>query len=699
MTPRAIEDVPATSHFYFLYGSFNLSKWKIPYLASTVTLEEAARDLNLTTDIPGGEAVRWKIDELYQRDINWSRVERQIVPYLRATDIPQFFNSITIALLPWDSQTGALVSKFTESDNWNPPPLGQPDRFLKQLHVGPITLGYWDDWATINDGGSQSGQLRWNTREIFGVAIDGQHRLAAIKAFVEGNLGNPAIVATRVPVIFLIFDERLGFEAPVDQPIIELLRRLFIDLNKHAEKVTRARQMLLDDRDPHAVSVRQLIGEQLNDHLDDLNETPPRLPLALVDWHSEGAKFDQGPYLTTILGLDWIVSRVLDTRPIGDLTDYGAVRTQLSRLQSQLGIPLGHTVHRLEDLESVKLSPFTYDDADLELIGHAFGRVWSGPLIQILTKFSPYAALIAKRIADGTLSLDFQSWFRLNEGKEADHFDGRASQEYRRFLGRIATRQDNPISEGVLLAKREALNGLKRGNLAFNVVFQRALILAYLEYAKIGPADVDELTLAVEEDDYPDFGLESVEVPEGDLEELGPGTSDDHNAAPSSPRFDPVSHLAATTIERAGDFVTSMNLIVDCFPEFLDLAGEVEGDDGVRRSFWLGTFLKSDGTGIDFTQGASMRARELILVCAAMCLYASHRDASGVESFDEFWVPCLDNSGTSVQKRVGRAIRRFCREASAGGRILKSQGDEYDEDGAIREMEQRIQPIWKLLGL
>src|SRR5690606_14325219 len=120
-----------------------------------------------------------------------------------------------------------------------------------------------------------------------------------IKSFVRGNPGIRS-QNSRVPVILLLFDERVGFAAPEERPTVELLRGLFIDLNKNAQTVSRARQILLDDRDPHAVCVRRLVGSQLREDLNELGGSEPRLPLALVDWHREQAKFDDGPYLSTV---------------------------------------------------------------------------------------------------------------------------------------------------------------------------------------------------------------------------------------------------------------------------------------------------------------------------------------------------------------------------------------------------------------
>jgi hypothetical protein len=695
---RAVEDVPATSHFDFLYGTFGLSKWKIAYFATTVTMREAANDLHLTAEIPGAEGIQWHIDELYQRNIDWPRVEGGIVPYLRNPEVPQFFNSVTIALLPFDSETGELVPEFGENHSWAPPELFNPDRFKKISNVGPIAFGHWESWKSPDDQEFRSGQLRWNTRQVFGVAIDGQHRLAAIKMVTEGAPSG-RFDTTRVPVIFLLFDERVGFSAPDRYETVSLLRALFIDLNKHAKTVNRARQILLDDRDPHAIAVRCVVGNQLTEHLDELTESPPRLPLSLVDWHTEQAKFDAGPYITTILGLDWLVSRVLDTRPIGDYTDYSAIKRQIGRLQERLGIDLGPAFGRVEELENVKMSPFVYSDEDLELIGASFAQVWGRPLCRLLTEFLPYGTLKNKRLHDNSLSLEFQRWYELFERMRDDPYEGKATQEYRQYLGRLAARPDHPVSEAALKAALSGSEALKLGNLAFNVVFQRALVDALLEYVKIGPAAVDELAYLEEEEEYPDFGDE--DLAEEELEEvealgdMGELAGEETLAAPETR----VDQLANQYGLRADEFVRAMNRFAERVPDVLDINFAFKGSDGADRFFWLGTLRKAEG-GIDFTQGASNRAKDLLFIVAAMCLFDDRTEPSADSDFDEFWDLCVEGDGPAVCRAVGRAIKRFAKnEASAAGRILKSRDEDFDENSARDEAYYRMAQVWQALEL
>lgn len=716
--PRSVQDVNATPHFSFIYGAFRLSEWEIPYFASTISLEDAAQNLNLTADIPGAEEIDWRIEELYQRDINWPRVEQNIVHYLHDHNKAQFFNSLTIALLPFDTSTGRLRDSFEEVEGWTPPALAEEeDRFAQVEDVGPLRFGFWETWSSPDDPGFHRGEMRWNTKEIFGVAIDGQHRLAAIKSFME-QVGGTTQSDTRVPVIFLLFDERVGYRVPKQRPVVQILRELFIDLNKHAQTVNRARQILLDDRDPTAVSVRRMVGEKLNEEFHELSYVPPRIPLGLVDWHREQAKFDDGPYLTTVLGLDWMVSRVLKIKPIKDFTDYGALRTQLRQLEQQLAMKLPESHARLEEIEDIKLMPFSYPESELKKITEGFAEVWLSALCCILTKFSPYAEFIERRQQGKGLDLEFQHWYRLYDRKEKDSGEGQATIEYNKFVKRLAARQEKPVGEKTLKDRLAYLEEIKETNLAFKVVFQRALVSAFLEYQSITDRDIEELREeSAGEEEFPDFAFEygddefAVEEEEEDWgwpEDVGASPSDGElgqeeveQGAGGLPRDQAI--LADRAKKRAEEFIGALNKVVTKWPSFLRVDGAFEGDQGEKWLFWSGTFRKPEG-GIDFTQAASARATDLLFSVAAIDLYQSISGDKSADGFDEFWSWCMETEGAPrICKRVERAVTRFSKLTTSGSkgaaeRILEARGGVYGEDAAFDEARTRLRKLWMVLS-
>ncbi len=568
-----------------------------------MSLKQAATYLRLVNELAGAENRSWRLEELFQRDLNWPRVERQIVPYLNTVERPQFFNSLTVALLP---QKGNELQPSFDEDGWAPPEVPAV-KYGKNFPIGPILCSYWEDWSHVSEPQAKLGQVRWNPDEVFSVAIDGQHRLAAIQRFAETSGNEEGLTQTHVPIILLILDERLGYRSPTGQSVIEVLRTLFIDLNKHSEKVSRARQILLDDRDPHSLCVRALVGEELKDGSDELLCEPSSLPLNLIDWHTEQARFDDGPYISTILGLDWLVAQALGSKPIRDYMDYSQIRRQIRSFRKSLGVSLSEAEKRLKELEELEWRPFSYrgesNENELKVIQKAFSEVWAPGIVRILTTFLPYRTLIAERKTSGSLTSEFVSWFYLFTRKEEEKFGGEATEEYKRILGRLANR-DIPLSENQMDFKLERAEGVKSENLAFNVVFQRALFLAFIEFLKIDSDHLEEL--APEDDD--DGILDEIEEYEDD---------DDTEEDLDNTLWSTVGGKASLNYERAEQFVEALNRVVEHRPEFLDKDCPFDREDGNEDPLWAGMLRSSEGP-IDFTLGASRRSKEPIY-WAAVC--------------------------------------------------------------------------------
>ena len=703
---RLVVDAPATPHFDFLYGRYHLSPWIIPYLSTIIPIKDAADSLRLAADFPGSDDVQWRLDELYQREVDWPRVERKIVPYLYASEQPQFFNSLTIALLPLDNDLSALTSCFESTRQWHAPELGDRERFPKTLTAGPISCGFWMDWTDFSQAEARTGQLRWNPREVFAVALDGQHRLAAIKEFLKKpGIPDDHLDDTTVSVIFVVLDPALGYVAPRHTPLVEVLRTIFTDLNKHAKIPSRARQILLDDKDPASICVRALVGRSLCDGLEELQAPRPRLPLSLVDWHTEQAKFDEGPYVTTILVLDWAIAELTGAKPVQDFTDYAAVRRQLKALKQSLLISLAAAEDRLDELEPF-MRPFVFsDDEDaneLKLISGAFQRVWNPALVVLLTEFGPYRRLIEYRVREHALTLDFANWYRLRWQYKRDKFAGRATDDYRRFLGRLSSRK-TPVSERQLEDALKVIEGnIKLDSLAFNVVFQRAYFLAFVELRQITDLHLDELApdgLTFDDSEHDDARQQKDPA----VIDGADGKDSTASGEPEQPTelTDPLDERSTYLARRARRYVQALNSLVDAVPEILDPECTFSAPGGREQRFWLGTFLTAE-RGIDFTQGASRRGKEIIFWAVAMQMYAELVGAGQLETrldFDDLWaaVMAADNNFNS---RLFRSVKRFSdSDTSTGARVLASRGEAFSLDGSWDEARLRMSWLWTKLGL
>jgi len=654
-----------------------LGAWQIPYFVSTISIKDAARYLQLTKDLPGSSGVEWKISELFQREVDWRRVEDAIVPYLRHQDEPQFFNSLTIALLP-QSGDETYVPVSASDSGWHPPGLKTASAsFARIENIGPISMGFWDDWGSPLDAGFGRGVLRWNPDEVHAVAIDGQHRLAAIREYVKQDLD----AKTQIPVIFLVFSPELGYQPQGNESVLSVIRKLFIDINKHAKGLKRTRQILLDDRDPVSRCVRTLLSDSLQSNLDQLSENPPHIPLAIVDWHSDTAKFDDGPYVSSVLQVDWMVSQALGTRALGDPTDYTAIGNQVRELSKNLDLDLVGTQERLSGREESE-RPFAYSDDELAVIEGAFSAIWSRRFVSLLTEFAPYRALLERRVAGLSLAISWQMWFKLRSvvDKNGGLHSKRELEEYENEM----RSEDPPRSVTQYKNELDAVEAMKGDSLAYKVVFQKGFFLAAIEYAKFVAGDFEGLNewLMNEEPEFADIDLsDDIDLT---LDE-GVATSHGSDSASASER------------DNFDDFVASLNEVVERVPEFLDRAFMLADEGGSSGRFWLGTLVKAEGE-IDFTSAAATRAKDWIFLAASLGRIIRN---ANYEKFDFEWLDEVldDPDGFSFFGRMARAERRlWSTSTSCAGRILSAMERDYDETAARREITQRLGNLWAELN-
>ena len=171
-----------------------------------------------------------------------------------------------------------------------------------------------------------------------------------------------------------------------------------------------------------------------------------------------------------------------------------------------------------------------------------------------------------------------RNWYQLFDRKEKDRFSGRATDEYKQYIGRLQRREVSPVPETRLREDLEKIEGLKHDNLAFNVVFQKAYFLGFMDFRQITAAHVDEL--AGDRDGMPDLDeeeTESVDVETEDLAESEVGESGGFtNSAAET--------LAERTQERAKQYVEALNSLVAAWPEFLSIDATFADDQGQREA-------------------------------------------------------------------------------------------------------------------
>jgi hypothetical protein len=401
---------------YGQHGEYSLSGHvRVPYFAALLDLKRVTKELKTHEEVTPSLDNNYNLVELFQRNIDPERVRKEIVEgYLKNPAKLKFFNSITVVLLPKD-HGGHIQREFEDYEGNDPQiPYMHDDSF--------------DTWFSGNDtqtnrvvyGGVQFistnaaaiSRLRWDLNTVDAVAVDGQHRLKALKLWMSGNNYELAETArsTRVSVIFLLLHSRAGFTtAPgTSASIKSIAREIFTDLNKNAREVDLATQIILDDRSLASCCVRSLITESTcTDH-----ET--LLPLSLLRWQDANNRFDQRYFLNSLVNLHLIIEDLLGLAPpLKEAMDKNKAQKFIKDATQRLGILNPQTGRKeilcdgmdLQTYYEQKFLDSETGDPTTPLTGippqflpaavEGFKLHFSGWLLRLLREFRPYSQLLA----------------------------------------------------------------------------------------------------------------------------------------------------------------------------------------------------------------------------------------------------------------------------------------------------------------
>lgn len=247
----------------------------------------AATDLEnvaLVGEIPGSD--RWPVRDLFQRDVDHDRVTNGLLPWLQDETKVKFFNPLTLTLLPIHPETESIAHAVpTMADKQFTDAGGQRWR---SLNNEPFYRFCW--LADQDRNYYEYGRVDWSSRHVRLVAIDGQHRVSALKRFAKDS-GGPArdsLFEWSIPVVITGLEQIVGQEA-TPASILDVVRNMFVYINTQARIPTQSRQILLNDE-----HISYLCTQETLEH-SHRNDTEPdrdkrvdtRLPLLFFDWRGE----------------------------------------------------------------------------------------------------------------------------------------------------------------------------------------------------------------------------------------------------------------------------------------------------------------------------------------------------------------------------------------------------------------------------
>ena len=270
-------------HLNGVYGVFGSGTGlQAFYLQSAITPSDLDR-ISLISDIRGSE--KWPVRDLFQRDVDNKRIEKSLLPYLETMEKIKFFNPLTLTVLPMADDGYTVLNVMPKTIEREIEEDGDQWQALERETF------YRIQW--IGDS-HEYARLKWNDKRSRLVAIDGQHRLSALKRFlVHHSAGDAhdAFMSWRIPVIVVSF-RAIGEEEPPS--VLEVVRSIFIYINTQAHEVNRARAILLSDESINSVCTQELIQYS---HENDVRSADERdatiLPLLFYDWRGEESELSR----------------------------------------------------------------------------------------------------------------------------------------------------------------------------------------------------------------------------------------------------------------------------------------------------------------------------------------------------------------------------------------------------------------------
>ena len=211
-----------------LYPAIQACMGSWTYYIIRMTMQEAATSVRFANEV-------WKdrtLDEAIQRVLDEGRVKKEIVHYLTRQE-HRFFSAIVIAALE-----------------------GNPEWIPLEISDVPA-MKLFSGYAPLSN---TFGVLRFDGRQKY-YALDGQHRLSAIKSLIDRDAdawrdAPKGFGDEEISVIVVVPAEGESSEA-----FLKRYRRLFGNLNRYAKPMDAVTNIIMDEDDVFAILTRRLITE------------------------------------------------------------------------------------------------------------------------------------------------------------------------------------------------------------------------------------------------------------------------------------------------------------------------------------------------------------------------------------------------------------------------------------------------------
>jgi len=371
LAPIPIHQQPALNkELSGFFGKFGRgSNVEVRYLQSVIT-HEFLSNIKLIEEIDGSD--KWNVKDLFQRNVDHDRVEKELLPYFKDKSKVKFFPPLTLVLLPMDSNNVVSELKKAKSD------------VEKEQNIEYKTYGDEDHFKFYDcAAGHQYSYVKWNDEKVKVVAVDGQHRLTAFKSWANDPEGLGDLKSMSIPVVILGFSK--FEEGPETPELLDVVRSTFVYINSKAQKINESRRILLDDESVNCVCTQEVVQfAHSNDQKDFEELDKDKMPLMMVDWRGEEKEGKPQP----------IPSSIFSVRDIKDwLHEYILGDPETEREVSRYIIP------RLlldDEVPSFNISNFPLSHIDSKTVRENFKEYLLPSVMYVLQNITPYQKYISE---------------------------------------------------------------------------------------------------------------------------------------------------------------------------------------------------------------------------------------------------------------------------------------------------------------
>ena len=366
-------------------------------------------------------------------------MQKEIVRgFLKNENRVKFFPPVTIALLP--AEHNRPRQNYGEEKM-----LKSEEEGRHQWKVDGLSI----EWLLKYQNGrvpehGHPSRIKWSHSKFIAVAIDGQHRIAALRELVGEHDQDAAF--KDIAATIMVFDP----EPILGRSILQATREIFVDVNSRAKPVDQSRLILLNDQDACSDVTRRLILDSFAENgkaceakyeplSQDFNlEVLSGLPQELVNITAGKESSDTTKLAPWQFTSAFILHRVVRQfmllnrwRSFEDLLDLASIQTKGPESPEQAILDRRELFDTgdQDDGEQVWIpgdDMFSFHPLVADWVADRFYAMWGSLIRGVFTSLTPYKQLIEKfhhACADAGVDSELLRSLMVGEATVKDGFE------------------------------------------------------------------------------------------------------------------------------------------------------------------------------------------------------------------------------------------------------------------------------------